>query len=86
MQSEAVQKAKSELDAMVDRKAIVAELRGDRCRCGSTKARGQTFCRTCYFLIPPSTRKRLYERIGEGYEGAYRDCCEYLDEKGKAKP
>lgn len=51
---------------------LVQELAGNRCQCGATKNKGQTFCRRCYFKLSREVCLALYRRIGEGYEEAYR--------------
>lgn len=59
---------------------ILRELAGSVCRCGSEKSRRQTFCRKCYFKLPPSQRNDLYRPIGDGYEEAYGAAIETLTE------
>jgi hypothetical protein len=50
---------------------LIGELRGKTCRCGKRKASGETFCRDCYFRLPPRMRQALYRGLGNGYEEAY---------------
>ncbi|HEV8639407.1 MAG TPA: hypothetical protein VG370_34800 [Chloroflexota bacterium] len=52
---------------------LIRELVGTVCRCGRPKAHRQTFCKPCYFALPPPVRAALYRGIGEGYEEAYAD-------------
>ena len=58
---------------------LVSELKGVTCRCGSMKARSQTFCRKCYFRLPHIFRNALYRKVGEGYEEACDQAVEHLD-------
>lgn len=57
---------------------LIAELKGTLCRCGQQKLNGNTFCKSCYFGLPPKLRRALYNRVGEGYEKAYAEACEFL--------
>lgn len=47
------------------------ELRSEECQCGRRKKPGQSLCLTCFKRLPLDLRKRLYLRIGQGYEAAY---------------
>jgi hypothetical protein len=58
---------------------LLAELRGNICRCGAAKTPDRTLCRACYWSLPESMRVALYRRIGKGYEAAYAAAAEYLD-------
>lgn len=58
---------------------LAAELGGVDCRCKAVKERGQTFCRRCYFRLPKHLQRRLYRRVGNGYEEAYSTAVEFLD-------
>lgn len=60
---------------------MVRELQSNRCRCGNAKEDMNTFCGSCYRKLPKSMRNRLWKRIGEGYEEAYRAACAFLDDK-----
>lgn len=64
-----------------DTHALIKELAGDKCRCGKAKKPQRTFCRQCYFILPQAMRTRLYDRVGEGYELAYRNAVEHLDQQ-----
>ena len=55
--------------------AFVDEL----CHCGEHKKSRYSFCSNCYGSLPDDMRSALYQRIGEGYEGAYREACLRLD-------
>ena len=58
---------------------LIEELRGTDCRCGKPKKERETFCKSCYFSLPPDLRNRLYKGIGEGYEAAYAVAANLLD-------
>lgn len=59
-------------------KELLKELASTTCRCGKDKKAKETFCKTCYFLLPMAKRRALYKRVGEGYEEAYQDACSYI--------
>jgi len=59
---------------------VVAELRGEQCRCGNSKPSRRTFCRTCYGQLTPVLRRSLYRLLGEGYIEAYAAAVEYLED------
>lgn len=61
---------------------LIRELNGNRCRCGETKAEGQTFCRRCYYQLPKAMRSALYRRVGAGYEEAYAAAANHLQHGG----
>lgn len=61
---------------------LVAELRGLKCRCGAVKVPRQTFCRRCYYALPPALRKALYNGISEGYAAAYAAAATHLEQRG----
>ena len=54
------------------------ELGSDTCICGSRKARGQSFCRECFFALPQGLRNRLYLTISEGYAEVHDEAKDYL--------
>lgn len=58
---------------------LIRELIGMKCRCQATKESRQTFCKRCYFRLRKDLQRRLYRRVGEGYEEAYREAAEFLD-------
>ena len=62
---------------------LVRELSGPLCRCGARKVRGQTFCKPCYFALPPPLRVALYRGIGNGYEEAYASAVGTLESVGR---
>ena len=64
---------------MPDLEILVRELEGETCRCGRRKRTGTTFCRPCYYRLPPEGRQCLYRRIGDGYAEAYEWACLVLD-------
>lgn len=57
---------------------LVRELRGNKCRCGEGKPSGKTFCYNCYHSLPDELKKRLYKRIGQGYEEAHAEAVAIL--------
>ena len=59
---------------------LMRGLAGTVCRCGRPKAKRETFCKTCYFALPPPMRTALYRNIGAGYEEAYTAAAVALDE------
>jgi hypothetical protein len=61
---------------------MLEELRGLRCRCGLVKVPRQTFCRKCFYALPPAFRRALYLKFGHGYEDAYTAACSALEDKG----
>lgn len=64
------------------RSRLAMELRGDRCRCGSRKKNGVSFCYRCWRRLPPYCRFNLKDGIaGEGYEEAYAEAVEHLSKK-----
>lgn len=65
-------------------KDLVRELRGEHCApCGGPKKSRQTFCRACYFRLPPALRKALYTPLGDGYERHYEAARKFLDVTSK---
>lgn len=58
------------------------ELLGLRCRCGAVKVPRQTFCRRCFYALPPEFRRALYLKFGKGYEDAYTAACAKLEDRG----
>jgi hypothetical protein len=54
-------------------------LKRGACRCGAAKQYGMAFCFACWRHLPDNVRRALYQRIGQGFEVAYRVACEYLD-------
>lgn len=63
--------------------ALVQELLGSVCRCGSAKTPRQTFCGSCYRSLSYRLRRPLYKRIGEGYEAAYQEAADFLRAAGR---
>jgi hypothetical protein len=59
------------------------ELRSQECQCGKTKGSGKSFCYGCWRRLPDDIQKRLYQRIGQGYEDAYEDAVKHLDDGEK---
>jgi hypothetical protein len=42
----------------------ISDLGAITCRCGEIKDRRRFFCRSCYWRLPESYRKRLWRRYG----------------------
>lgn len=64
---------------------LVKSLRSETCpACEKPKRRKQTFCRACYFSLPKGLQKRLYRGLGNGYEQAFADSMELLQQEGEA--
>jgi len=63
--------------------ALLRELRGVWCRCGTKKITRNTFCNKCYWSLPEPMRRALYRHIGEGYEEAYAAAAELLDQAAR---
>lgn len=64
---------------------LIAELIGTQCRCGATKESRQTFCKRCYFRLRKDLQRRLYRRMGHGYEEAYRDAVAFIESLDAAR-
>ncbi len=60
---------------------LLIQLAATECRCGQSKAKAQSFCRSCYFSLPQAMRQSLYKRIGQGYEEAHAAAVKSLDGK-----
>lgn len=71
-------------DVRAIQRLMITELGGLKCRCGRVKVPRQTFCRACYFKLPPENRRALYAKVGAGYEVAYVRSCRYLAATGIA--
>ena len=63
-----------------DRAWYLKELRSDECFCGREKDPGKSFCWRCYKRLPRDLQAALYGRIGNGYEGAYDEAAEWMEE------
>ena len=63
---------------MNDRLFYLSELKSNECFCGKTKKTGYSFCFYCFKELSSDIRKRLYDKVGSGYEEAYDDAIEYL--------
>jgi len=63
-------------------KTILESLSGTECfSCGSRKGAKMSHCRPCYFALPPEMRKNLYNRVGSGYEEAFKESLIFLEER-----
>lgn len=67
-------------------KHILHELAGIVCgACGNPKEPQKTFCKKCYYKLPPRMRSALYQRFGEGYEAAYDEASAFLVHRAAAR-
>jgi hypothetical protein len=67
-----------------DRKHLAA-LHSVLCTCGSVKISGQSFCRTCFFILPIPERKALYNKIGAGYAEAFAAALKTLTARNRVR-
>jgi len=56
----------------------LVDLKGRQCFCGNVKQSGMSFCRRCFWRLPQDMRRALYQKIGDGYEFAYKEACQFL--------
>jgi hypothetical protein len=56
------------------------ELVGSECLCGREKKSRYSFCYRCYKALDPELQRRLYRRIGGGYEEAFEEAHKFLTE------
>jgi hypothetical protein len=63
--------------------AAYRELGSSTCGgCGGKKRDGQSFCRNCYYSLPPQTRSKLYD--SSGYAETYTEAKDLLlESKGE---
>lgn len=66
---------------MDERLASLEQLQSTTCKCGNSKHTGASFCRSCYYKLPPIVRKSLWQRVGCGYEQAYAFACRLLKQQ-----
>ncbi|MEO1619300.1 MAG: hypothetical protein AAFV88_25930, partial [Planctomycetota bacterium] len=53
---------------------LIKSLAGTSCDgCDGTKPARRSFCRRCFYSLPKALQRRLYQRIGQGYESAYAE-------------
>lgn len=70
-----------------DQIQLVESLQSTTCpMCGGTKKPKQTACLMCYSELPSHLKRRLYCRIGEGYEEAFADAAVALDVRHLSPP
>lgn len=55
------------------------DLRSNECQCGRSKKPGRSFCYNCWSDLPGEIQRRLYARMGAGYEEAYDEACRFLE-------
>jgi hypothetical protein len=60
---------------------IVQALKSTDCQCGREKKSRMSHCSRCYFRLAPEMRQQLYKKLGQGYEEAYRESLEILNQK-----
>jgi hypothetical protein len=56
-----------------------AALHSLKCRCGTYKEKGASFCGPCYHTLPHALRTGLRNHQGAAYEAAYERACRVLD-------
>lgn len=61
--------------------AIVAvrELESNACACGRFKREKMSLCYKCYGQLPRELKRRLYDKVGAGYEEALEESLIYLE-------
>lgn len=69
----------------LDSTALIKELVGTKCRCGSRKQSRMSFCGRCYHSLSKEHKSALYLPIGSGYESAYASAIDVLIEKRRIK-
>jgi hypothetical protein len=62
----------------------VEALKREACVCGRQKRSGLVFCNRCFNGLPRDLRKRLWQRLGEGFEDAYEEALAMV-EKGRCR-
>jgi len=63
-----------------DQEWYFKELQSEGCLCGRTKKPKHSFCHDCYYSLPTGMRRRLYRRLGFGYEAAFEEAAAWLEE------
>lgn len=60
-------------------KDLAASLRSTTCpSCTGSKGERKSVCGCCWHELPAGIQRRLYKRIGEGYEQAFADAMDHL--------
>jgi len=60
---------------------MLDSLTGTKCEsCGGGKQSMRSHCRKCYYTLPPEMRRALYRRFYEGYQLAFLNSLDYLEE------
>lgn len=57
---------------------LLSELASVECLCGIPKEPKRTFCKKCYYRLPPRMRAALYLKLHEGYQQARDEAAAYL--------
>jgi predicted amidophosphoribosyltransferase len=67
------------INMIPDIHTLKSSLMGDLCPiCGKSKRPAQTLCPHCYSKLPLTLRRKLYDRIGQGYEQAIEAAMKHL--------
>ena len=57
---------------------LIRQLAAVECQCSAPTDPRRTFCRKCYYSLPPALRSALYQRLGQGYEQAVDEAEAFL--------
>ena len=63
-----------------DTKFYVDVLTGEECQCGNYKKRKMALCYNCWQKLPEHMQKDVYKRIHSGFEEAYDEAVEWLND------
>lgn len=55
------------------------------CVCGGKKPPKNGFCSRCYYSLPKTMQRALWQRFLEGYEEAHEEAREWLEQERRAK-
>jgi hypothetical protein len=58
----------------------ITEFRSKECLCGKAKQAARSFCYGCYSELPAHMKRGLYQRFRDGYEDAFEDAVQYLQQ------
>lgn len=59
---------------------ILNILQSDKCHCGKSKKPRMSHCTNCYYKLPPQMRNDLYKPFFGGYQEAFRESINYLNQ------
>lgn len=65
---------------MVETIFYISVLKSQECQCGRNKKPKFALCYRCYKELPNDIQRNLYRKIGEGFEEAYEECVEWLND------